>query len=63
MRHPPVLPAATPTHAELQPLFAASASAGVLWELALLQQHSHPDVAAKAKAVAQRSSAGDSALW
>ena len=53
------LPTATPTHAELQPLFAASASAGVLWELVLLQQNYHPDVAAKAKAVVQRSSAGN----
>lgn len=50
--------AVAPTHAQLQPLFAASASAGVLWELALLQHHYHPHVAAKAKAVAQRSSAG-----
>lgn len=50
--------AVMPTHAPLQPLFAASASAGVLWELALLQRHYHPAVAAKAKAVAQRSSAG-----
>lgn len=55
---PASLRAATPTHAALQPLYSASASASVLWELALLQWHYHPHVAQKAKSVAQRSGAG-----
>ncbi len=55
---PAALRAATPTHAALQPLYSASASANVLWELALLQWHYHPHVAQKAKSVAQRSGAG-----
>ena len=50
--------AAVTTHAALQPLYAASASAGVLWELAALQRHYHPHVAAHAKSVAARSGAG-----